>query len=339
MDTRPMKKLILACAVLAISSVCYAAGYDLLINQRNAADTATATRVVASPITPGLLYYNTSTLLPDYLTLGANLSIASGVLNVAPAAWSDITGKPSFAIVATTGAYADLTGKPALFDGAYSSLTGIPSTFIPSSHTHPASQISDSTTTGRAVMMATDAATARSAIGAGVGDGTVISVIAGTGLSGGTITSTGTISLPNTGTAGTYSGITTDAQGRVTAGTSASQSSTSRTLNSAFQISSSRPAMVFYSVRITTTVSIGSNQDGDVILEIASDSGFTSNVQTLSVGENGQTVTLAIALNSIQAQTVVVSGFVPTGYYARLRTVNNTGTPTYLYRNGQEVLM
>jgi len=50
----------------------------------------------------------------------------------------------------------------------------------------------------------------------------VTSVTAGTGLSGGTITGTGTISMPNTGTAGTYGSstqvavITTDAQGRIT---------------------------------------------------------------------------------------------------------------------------
>lgn len=118
-----------------------------------------------------------------------------------------------------------------------------------------------------------------------------------------------------------------------------SQSAATRSLNTAFQVSSSRASMVFYSVRIATTVSIGSNQDGDVILEVASDSGFTSNVQTISIAENGQTITLAIALNSVQTQTIVVSGYVPIGYYVRLRTVNNTGTPTYTFRAGQEVLM
>lgn len=50
--------------------------------------------------------------------------------------------------------------------------------------------------------------------------GTVTSVTAGTGLSGGAITSSGTISMPNVGTVGTYTKVTTDAQGRVASGTS-----------------------------------------------------------------------------------------------------------------------
>jgi hypothetical protein len=41
-------------------------------------------------------------------------------------AWADITGKPIFATVATSGNYNDLLNKPILFDGAWTSLTGKP---------------------------------------------------------------------------------------------------------------------------------------------------------------------------------------------------------------------
>ncbi|MGU3629840.1 hypothetical protein [Comamonas sp. C24C] len=50
------------------------------------------------------------------------------------------------------------------------------------------------------------------------GTGTVTSITAGAGLSGGTITTAGTISMPSVGTPGTYNSVTTDAQGRVTGG-------------------------------------------------------------------------------------------------------------------------
>jgi phage-related tail fiber protein len=51
-------------------------------------------------------------------------------------------------------------------------------------------------------------------------DHSAVSVNAGAGLlGGGDLTTTRTISMPNTGTAGTYRSVTTDAQGRVTAGT------------------------------------------------------------------------------------------------------------------------
>jgi hypothetical protein len=51
-------------------------------------------------------------------------------------------------------------------------------------------------------------------------DHSTVSISAGTGLTGGgDITASRTISMPSVGTAGTYKSVTTDAQGRVTAGT------------------------------------------------------------------------------------------------------------------------
>lgn len=54
----------------------------------------------------------------------------------------------------------------------WTGVTGKPSTFTPSTHTHVATDISNSTSVGRSVLTAGDAAAARTAIGAGTGNGT-----------------------------------------------------------------------------------------------------------------------------------------------------------------------
>lgn len=117
------------------------------------------------------------------------------------------------------------------------------------------------------------------------------------------------------------------------------QSTASRTLNSGFQISSSQSAMVTYSVDVACTLSLTTGQSGTVYLDMAQDSGFTTGLQTISQFTNANTGTLTIGLNLTQTMTGVLSGFVPAGYYCRLRTVNNTSTPTFTYKIGQETLM
>ncbi len=61
-----------------------------------------------------------------------------------PVAWADVTGKPTFATVATSGQYADLSNKPALADvatsGLYSDLSGTPS--LPSASNDVATDVS-----------------------------------------------------------------------------------------------------------------------------------------------------------------------------------------------------
>lgn len=113
----------------------------------------------------------------------------------------------------------------------------------------------------------------------------------------------------------------------------------SRSLNSAFQVSATRASWVNYSVDISTTVSLSGGQVGTVYLEYADDSGFTSGVTEVGRFVNGQTGTLVVGLTLNQTNTAPVGGVIPAGKYVRLRTQNNTGTPTYTFRSGQEVLL
>lgn len=177
------------------------------------------------------------------------------------------------------------------------------------------------------------------------GSGTVTSVgISSTdfSVSGSPITSSGTITLNlNTSgvTAGTYSGVTVNNKGIVTAGTNRSYSAASRTLNSAYQISTTRDCFVSYGVDVSATISLLAGQTGTVVLEYADNSGMTTNVVTVQTSVNGNTGTLTVGLNLTQTTTQSVTGIIPAGKYVRLRTVNTTGTPTFTYRTGQEVLL
>lgn len=121
--------------------------------------------------------------------------------------------------------------------------------------------------------------------------------------------------------------------------TARTYSAASRSLNSAFLISSTRECLVNYSIDIAATLSLITGETGTVILEYADNSGMSTNVVEVCRAVNGNTGTLAIGLNLTQNSTGQISGLIPAGKYVRIRTVNTTGTPTFNYRSGQEVLM
>lgn len=118
-----------------------------------------------------------------------------------------------------------------------------------------------------------------------------------------------------------------------------SQSFASRSLNIVFQVSSTRDSQVSYSVDVSCTSTLLGGQGGTVVLEIATNSGFTTGVQTLAQFINSNSVSLAIAITVTQINSACLSGFVPAGYFVRLRTINNSGTPTFTFTAGQEVLL
>lgn len=105
-----------------------------------------------------------------------------------------------------------------------------------------------------------------------------------------------------------------------------------------FQLSTTRNTSVYYSVNISTTATIGGASDGYVVLEIATTNSTTaSDWKEVSRSRNGQTITLAIALQSVQNVGSELMNIVPAGSYARLRSVNTSGTPTFSFTSGQEV--
>lgn len=116
-----------------------------------------------------------------------------------------------------------------------------------------------------------------------------------------------------------------------------SQSSATRTFDTAFQVSTTRDAHVFYSASILNALSIAGGSVGAIILEIATNSGFSSGVQELGRISNSNTGTLVIGLALNDNVSTQLSGYVPAGYYVRLRRATTTGTPTYTYISGQEV--
>lgn len=113
-------------------------------------------------------------------------------------------------------------------------------------------------------------------------------------------------------------------------------SSTTRALNTAFQVSSARPSMVSYGVDVAATISLTTGQTGTVALKYADDQAFTTNVKTVQSSANGNTGSLTIGLNLTQTATASVTGIIPAGKWVELVTTNTTGTPTFTYRTGQE---
>lgn len=108
-----------------------------------------------------------------------------------------------------------------------------------------------------------------------------------------------------------------------------------RTLNTAFQISTTQDAQVVYSVDITVAAVLIAGTSGRVYLEYANDSAFTSGV--VSVASSGQSTGGVLSITNLGTANLV--GMIPSGKYVRLRTVNVTGTPTFAFANAQEVLL
>lgn len=306
-----MKKLI---AVLAlVPALCFGAANDIRVTQTNSDNTGLApTRLVAPPAggANGIMGFNGATILPVHWTIGSGLTLAGGVLDTvapSPVSWASLTGKP------TTVAAAGLLDAVTFTDLS----AGLATKFnIPVG------------TTAQYIRGDGSLATLPAS-----GSGTVTSITVGTGLSGGTITTSGTISLPNTGTAGTYQTVTTDAQGRVTGGTSMSiNDSPGRSLVSAtnatgYQISATRMAQGCYEGSFSTTSTIGGPSSATVFLETADTNSTIPGDWTVKAQQTySNTITLAVVINQNQGNNWSFCRNIPAGKFVRLRVGGITGT-------------
>lgn len=310
-----MKKLF-ALALLAFSALAHAGANDIVFTLRNGGDNGQGPVVPSHPTSGvGIIAYDSSTLLPVYLTQGTCLTISSGVLALTTACtpvnadWNASSGlaqilnKPTIPAAQVNSDWAAGSGLAQILNR--------PSTFTPSAHTHAASDIVSGTldvariptlaisnTTG--LQAALDAKFATPA-------GTTAQYVRGDGS---------LATLPSVA--------------------ARSFSYTTRALNTCFQPSATRDVLATYSVDIATTLSLTAGQQGTVYLRTYSNSGCSAGTQEVTRFVNGQTGALTIGLALTQNVTGTLTGVIPAGAYVQLVTENNTGTPTFTARPGQE---
>lgn len=151
-------KIIQAIAIAIMSGSAFADPFSMVLTQRNSADTGNVTRVMTVPTAKSLWFYDPTTQLPGYVTLGTGFTFSAGqiALTSAPVnadwasssglsqilnkpilatvatsgSYNDLNTKPTFSTVAISGLYADLLSKPTFStvatSGAYADLTGRP---------------------------------------------------------------------------------------------------------------------------------------------------------------------------------------------------------------------
>lgn len=101
-----------------------------------------------------------------------------------------------------------------------------------------------------------------------------------------------------------------------------------------FTVSADRNSRVYYTISISCTATIGGASSGTVKLQASLDGGATWN-DAPSIG-NSNTVTLAIALNSVSINTSPLIFELPAGALCKFVTTTS-GTTTITWVNGIEV--
>jgi hypothetical protein len=129
----------------------------------------------------------------------------------------------------------------------------------------------------------------------------------------------------------------------LSAGTKTKNSNVVRALTTStgaagFQVSSTLPSLVYYSVQVSTTIAVGGSSTGTVFLEVApTNSAVPGDWVTDAQISNNQSFAGLLTLSSTQVMTFELSTYVPAGFFAKLRTTSS-GTASFTYQRGTEVL-
>lgn len=104
------------------------------------------------------------------------------------------------------------------------------------------------------------------------------------------------------------------------------------------QISTTKDSTVRYNVSTSTTTTIGNTSTSLVALKICSTNNSTeASWTTVATLENDQTITLAIALQSVQTVKGQLTADVPAGWYVKLVNTG-TGTHSESFISGQKTI-
>jgi hypothetical protein len=116
------------------------------------------------------------------------------------------------------------------------------------------------------------------------------------------------------------------------------KTSVTKSIGTCFQLSSTRDAHVTYNVEIQSASNLTGGARGTLYLETFTDSSCTTGTEEVMRSTSGNTMGLGVSIGNTVIQTLNVNGYIMAGQYAKLRTVNDVGTPTFTARPGQEVL-
>jgi len=106
--------------------------------------------------------------------------------------------------------------------------------------------------------------------------------------------------------------------------------------NTGYQISATQDAIGIYSVKIVPSITLSGGAEGTITAETSPDNSVWTVNATYSNGSTGAVV-VGISLN--QPQTGLLLVYAPRGSFVKLKSTTNSGSPTFSYINGREILL